>query len=348
VPVSIARGWSEAKKRAYIIADNRLTESGGWDANLLRAEMMELQGVFPDLSPLGFTKLELAELLAVPKAWNTDPDDVPDAPGTPVSQSGDLWILGNHRIVCGDSTDRETVVRVLGGAKPHLMVTDPPYGVSYDADWRNSTQRADGKPYGGRAVGKVENDDRFDWTVAWALFEGDVAYVWHGALYVGEVGAQLKAQKLQLRALIVWNKNNFAVSRGHYHWKHETLWYAVRDGATGHWSGDRSQTTVWDIAKPQKSETGHSTQKPIECMKRPIENNSNPGDGVYEPFSGSGTTIIAAEMTGRKCYAIELNPAYVDIAVTRWQAFTGMKATNENGDTFADVAASRAITQVTP
>ena len=127
VPVSIARGWSEAKKRAYIIADNRLTESGGWDANLLRAEMMELQGVFPDLSPLGFTKLELAELLAVPKAWNTDPDDVPDAPSTPVSQSGDLWILGNHRIICGDSTDRETVVRVLAGAKPHLMVTDPPY-----------------------------------------------------------------------------------------------------------------------------------------------------------------------------------------------------------------------------
>lgn len=344
VPVTIAHGWSEQKKRGYIIADNRLTEQGGWNQELLRGEMMELQGFFPDLSPLGFTKLELGDLLRAPQVWKSDPEEVPDLPTDPVSQLGDMWMLGDHRIICGDSTDREVVVRLLDGTKPHLMVTDPPYGVNYDADWRNSAQRASGKPFGGRAVGKVKNDDRVDWTAAWALFDGDVAYVWHGALYVGDVGNQLKSQKLQLRALIVWNKSNFAVSRGHYHWKHETLWYAVREGASGHWSGDRSQTTVWDIAKPQKSETGHSTQKPIECMRRPIENNSDPGEAVYDPFVGSGTTIMAAEMTGRRCYAVELNPAYVDVVIKRWCAFTGNLAVNESGDTFEKVAAARGLT----
>ncbi len=132
------------------------------------------------------------------------------------------------------------------------------------------------------------------------------------------------------------------ISRGDYHPKHEPCWYAVRKGGKGHWSGDRKQTTVWDIPKPHKSETGHSTQKPVECMKRPIENNSKPGDYVYEPFSGSGTTIIAAEMTGRRCLAIELNPAYVDVAVRRWEEFTGKTAALEaTGQTFQEVQDER-------
>lgn len=138
-----------------------------------------------------------------------------------------------------------------------------------------------------------------------------------------------------MRALIIWGKNRHTFGRGHYHSQHEPCWYVVRSSGTGHWNGDRKQTTLWNIDKPQRSETGHSTQKPVECMKRPIENNSSPGQAVYEPFSGSGTTIIACEQAGRICYAIELNPAYVDVAVERWQKFTGKQAVNEStGRTF--------------
>jgi DNA modification methylase len=131
---------------------------------------------------------------------------------------------------------------------------------------------------------------------------------------------------LHVRAHLIWNKNNIVIGRGDYHFRHEPCWYAVRKGKTGHWQGDRTQASVWDIDKPRKSETGHSTQKPVECMKRPIENNSKPGDSVYDPFLGSGTTIIAAEMTGRACYAIEIDPVYVDVAIARWQNFTGKRA----------------------
>jgi DNA modification methylase len=156
------------------------------------------------------------------------------------------------------------------------------------------------------------------------------------------VGDSLIAARFKLRSQIVWDKGRLVLSRSDYHWQHEPCWYAVREGKTGRWAGDRKQSTVWNIDKPRKSETGHGTQKPVECMKRPIENNSSPGQTVYEPFSGSGTTIIAGEMTGRCIYAIELNPAYVDVAVKRWQDFTGQQATLEgDGRTFADVSGER-------
>jgi DNA modification methylase len=211
---------------------------------------------------------------------------------------GDVWLLGGHRIICGDSTKAEDVERVLAGVKPHLMVTDPPYGVEYDANWRNVAMRADGTPSDGRAVGKVLNDGQSDWREAWALFPGDVAYVWHAGRHASSVQSSLEASKFEIRCQIIWSKGRFAIGRGDYHWQHEPCWYAVRKGKTGHWAGDRKQTTLWEISH-NKSETGHSTQKPVECMKRPIENNSSPGQAVYEPFSGSGTTIIAGEMTGR-------------------------------------------------
>ena len=175
------------------------------------------------------------------------------------------------------------------------------------------------------------NDDRSDWREAWALFPGDVAYIWHSGNKAHVVAESIEAAGFDIRAQIIWAKSQFVIGRGHYHPHHEPCWYAVRtkQGATGHWQGDRKQSTLWQIDKPRKSETGHSTQKPVECMKRPIENNSSPGQAVYEPFSGSGTTIIAAEMTGRTCHAIELNPAYIDVAVKRWEQFTGQKATRE-------------------
>lgn len=159
------------------------------------------------------------------------------------------------------------------------------------------------------------------------------------------VADSLIASGLDIRAQIIWAKNQFVIGRGHYHPHHEPCWYAVRKSGTGHWQGDRKQSTIWNIDKPKKSETGHSTQKPVECMKRPIENNSSPGQAVYEPFSGSGTTIIAGEMTGRSIHAIELSPAYVDVAVKRWQDFTGQQAVlEEDGRTFAELAAARNIT----
>ncbi len=241
---------------------------------------------------------------------------------------------------CGDSTVAANVETLLGGGMPHLMVTDPPYGVEYDADWRNHALRTDGSPANGRAIGAVENDDKADWRDAWALFSGDVAYVWHADCKSHVVAESLIACGFDLRAQVIWGKSQLVIGRGHYHPKHEPCWYAVRRGATGHWHGDRKQTTLWDIDKPRKSETGHSTQKPVTCMRRPIENNSAPGDGVYEPFSGSGTTIIAAEQTGRRCYAMELSPQYVDVAVRRWQQFTGKDAVHEaSGRTFNALAA---------
>lgn len=346
VPTCVVEGLTDEQWRAYVIADNKLALNAGWDADLLRAELAALTELEIDLSSLGFNDGELADLFKTTQGA-TDPDDTPDPPTVPVSNLGDVWLLGDHRIRCGDSTDAEGVVALLAGAKPHLMVTDPPYGVAYDADWRNKAIRSDGSPIAGRAIGVVLNDDQADWSKAWALFHGDVAYVWHAGNMAHTVADSLISNGLFIRAQIIWNKSSLVIGRGDYHPKHEPCWYAVRKGKKGHFVGGRKQTTVWDIDKPQKSETGHSTQKPVECMKRPIENNSQPGDAVYEPFSGSGTTIIAAEVTGRRCYAMELFPAYVDVAVIRWEQFTGRTATLEaTGQTFRQVAEERGQKEV--
>jgi DNA modification methylase len=343
VPVMVAAGWSEAQKRAYVIADNKLALNAGWDNDLLKVEIGDLQSLNFDLGLTGFSLDEIGVITADKTEGLTDPDEAPEPPADPVTEPGDVWVLGNHRLICGDSTSADVVAKLLGPVKPHLMVTDPPYGVNYDPDWRNRAARANGKPYGASAVGLVSNDERADWRDAYVLFPGDVAYVWHpaGARQV-EFFESIVASGFEVRMQVIWAKSHFPIGRGNYHVQHEPCWYAVRKGATAHWSGDRKQTTLWQIDKPQKSETGHSTQKPVECMKRPIENNSSPGQAVYEPFSGSGTTIIAGEMTGRQIYAIELNPAYVDVAVTRWQNFTGATATlEETGETFVEAMARR-------
>jgi DNA modification methylase len=284
----------------------------------------------------GFNPDEIATFLLDHTGGLTDPDQIPDVPERPVSRPGDVWRLGRHVLVCGDSTDADVVQSALAGVSPHLMVTDPPYGVKYDPAWRNRAGLGATK-----RVGTVENDHRADWREAWSLFPGEVAYVWHGALHAPTVAESLTACGFEIRAQIIWAKERLVMGRGHYHWQHEPAWYAVR--GTGHWSGDRKQTTLWQIAsRGQDAETTHGTQKPVECMKRPIENNSSPGQAVYEPFSGSGTTIIAAEMTGRACHAIELSPAYVDVAVLRWQAFTGEQAMLGSGrSSFTAVSASR-------
>ena len=336
VPVIELAGLSDAAKRAYILADNKLALNAGWDEAMLGLEVGELSALGVDLTLAGFSDRELQALSANQNPGLTDPDDTPELPAEPVTNIGDVWVLGRHRLICGDCTDPTVVNQLLNGTSPHLMVTDPPYGVSYQPQWRNRVVRSDGTRVGALAVGEVLNDDRADWREAWALFPGDVAYVWHAALHTGAVSESLEASGFTIRAQIIWDKTRLVIGRGDYHWQHEPAWYAVRKGKTGHWAGDRKQTTIWGISH-LKSETGHGTQKPVECMKRPIENNSSPGQAVYEPFSGSGTTIVAAEMTGRACYAVELAPAYVDVAVQRWQTFTGEQARLASSNTTFEV-----------
>ena len=341
VPVIDLTHLSAAQRKAYVIADNKLALDAGWDIEVLRLEFGALSAEGFNLELTGFSLDEINMTLAAPNAGLTDPDNAPEPPKHPVTELGDVWLLGKHRLVCGDSTDALVVEKALNGVKPHLMVTDPPYGVVYNADWRNKALRSDGSPTDGRAIGTVMNDERSDWSETWALFPGDVAYIWHADLHAGSLADSLEANGFTMRAQIIWAKNQFAIGRGDYHRQHEPCWYTVRKGKTGHYVGGRKQSTLWQIDKPRKSETGHSTQKPVECMKRPIENNSSPGQAVYEPFSGSGTTIIAGEMTGRSIHAIELSPAYVDVAVLRWQAFTGQTATLEaTGQPFTPRAAA--------
>ena len=625
VPVALADDLTEAQIKAFRLLANRSADWADWDDDLLALEFQDLHDLGFDLGLTGFEPGEIAGFLADPVVGLTDPDDVPAVPEHPVSRLGDVWILGGHRLICGDCTDPATVERVLAGVRPHLMVTDPPYGVAYDPTWRNRA----GVSASAR-TGAVLNDHRADWREAWALFPGDVAYVWHGALHAATVADSLTACGFAIRAQVIWAKERLVMSRGHYHWQHEpcqpagtmvqkvidrgagsqparivevpieslcvgddvvsynsfesvvrrrgrqitrigerqfdgfmhtisaagrvtrstpehrftirlnadaaekqvvylmrrgdwwrvgrvslfnsrgfglatrvadnkaaeawiisvhdnavqaqcaeqvlscrygiptthwevdgwakaperlrspemiagiyaslnlgalaaratlllrdhrlerdypfltsgeelifsrrttrlvracnlharimqvpmpstgdefewvtitgndaapfsglvysmdvdkdqhyvadglvthNCWYAVR--GTGHWTGDRKQTTLWSIpSRDQDATTIHGTQKPVECMRRPMLNNSNSGQAVYEPFSGSGTTIIAAETTGRVCHAIEISPAYVDVAVTRWQAFTGKKALLDGtGRRFAAIAAERA------
>ena len=342
VPYLRLTGLTAAQRRALVLADNQLAISGSaWDMDLLRLELGDLRESGFDLSLTGFNSFELADVFATRKGL-TDPDDAPALEERAVTKLGDVWLLGQHRLMCGDSTAADQVARLLKGSKPHLMVTDPPYGVNYDAAWRTKA----GVGSKGAAVGKVQNDDRADWSATWALFPGSVAYVWHGGLHSSTVEQSLAAAKFKVRSQIIWVKTRPVLSRGAYHWQHEPCFYAtqdgaqdqwrfvpehevasylVRDGETAQWAGDRKQSTVWNI-EHIRSETGHSTQKPIECMRRPLENNSKPSDLVYEPFCGSGTTLIAAEMTGRVALAMELSPNYCDVIVKRWQAFTGKQA----------------------
>ena len=323
VPAITLSHLSEAQKRALVIADNKLALNAGWDDELLRIELADLAELGFDLNLVGFDDFEIADILADRNAGLTDPDDVPDVPAEPVSKLGDVWLLGRHRLVCGDATSEIDVSLCLAGVKPHLMVTDPPYGVDYQPEWRAEA----GINKNRAKMGHPMNDDRADWRDAWSLFPGDVAYVWSAPGPLQCVSHDsLVAAGFEPRQQIIWAKDRFALGRGHYHYQHEPCWYAVRNH--GHWAGDRSQSTLWQIAARDDSGHGHSTQKPVECMRRPIENNSSPGQAVYDPFVGSGTTIIAAEMTGRACHAIEISPAYVDVAVLRWQAFTGQRATH--------------------
>lgn len=251
-----------------------------------------------------------------------------ELPEEATSKLGDIYILGSHRLMCGDSTNPQHVEKLMNGAKPILMVTDPPYGVNYEPEWREGDLGA-----GKRSKGKVLNDDRYDWSDAYSLFTGDIAYIWHPSKYTHKFAENIEDNGFELINLIFWAKQHFVISRGDYHYQHDPLWYAVRQGKKHNWQGKRDQSTVWEIAtnnpfgNSSKEKTfGHGTQKPIECMLRPILNNSAQGESVYDPFGGSGTTLIACERSKRNCYMMELSPAYVDVIIKRWEKETNKKA----------------------
>src|SRR6187551_104007 len=321
VPVIKISGLSEIQRRQLVLADNRIALNAGWDMQMLGLELKDLANLGADLSVLGFADKELRDALKPEVSPGlTDEDAVPELPQTPVTQAGDIWQLGAHRIACGDCTNAGAVAALLRDLKPPLMVTDPPYGVAYDPTWRHRA----GVNKSAR-TGKVRNDQKADWGEAWALFPGPIGYVWHGALHATTVAESLIKQGFTIRAQIIWAKERLVIGRGDYHWQHEPCWYAVR--SKGNWTGDRKQTTLWTISsKGQDTDTVHGTQKPVECMRRPILNNSCAGESVYDPFLGSGTTLIAAQTTGRTCVAMEIDPAYVDVALRRWQSFTGKQA----------------------
>lgn len=314
---------TDPRAKALAVADNRVGELDlEWDVEVLR--QLHADGL--DLSDF-WTDAEFAALFAEPMTGLTDENAVVE-PGPTDIVRGDLFVLGRHRLLCGDATSAGDVTRLLDGATPALMATDPPYGVSYDPSWRHRAN-----PRQRTTVGRVMNDDRAEWTAAWQLFPGAIAYVWHAGLKAPVVAADLEAAGFTIRSQIVWVKPHFALSRGDYHWSHEPAWYAVR--GRGQWRGDRRQSTVWEVAHlnpfggtraAENAVTGHSTQKPLRLFEIPLLNHTVAGDGMYDPFCGSGTAIIAAEKHGRTCYAMEIDPQYVQVAVTRWEAFAGQKA----------------------
>jgi DNA modification methylase len=322
---------------------------------MLREQLAALKDENFNLDLLGFDDQELARQLAEQEAAGlTDEDEVPDVPTAPVTRPEELWLLGSrkghpkHRVLCGDATASKATTRLLAVQPlPFLMVTDPPYGVALEPEWREQA----GLNPRTRQGGKFVNDDRVNWSEAWTLFPGAVAYVWHAGIYAAEVAQSLQTCGFQIRSQIIWVKQHFAISRGAYHWRHEPCWYAVRRGQTAHWRGNRTATTVWEVANlnpfggegaAENEVTGHGTQKPVEIMRRPILNHTRPGEACYDPFLGSGSTLIAAESTGRICYGMDVDAKYVDVAVLRWQRFSGQHAVLD-GDkrTFEEIARAR-------
>ncbi len=345
IPVILCDEWSPAQVQAFRLLVNQSPNWAEFDLALVALEMEELKSLNFALELTGFDPIEIDDLLFRDQAVAAA-EEVPEMPDRPVSQLGDLWLCGTdaHRVLCGDATSVEEVSRLLGSVKPDLMVTDPPYGVGYDPAWR---ERAGlGRQ---RQTGLIPNDDRVEWSAAYALFPGDVAYVWHAGVHAAEVAAGLEATGFRIRSQIIWAKQHHALSRGDYHWQHEPAWYAVRAGKNSNWCGDRTQSTLWQVpnlnpfgGSDAESATGHGAQKPIELMRRPILNHTQKGAVVYDPFLGSGTTVMAAELCQRRCYGLDIDPRYVDVIILRWQQLTGQKAVLDgDGCTFEQVRVER-------
>ena len=359
IPVHVAHDLTPAQVRGLRLMDNRSHEEADWDIDLLGPELKELQGLDFDLVLTGFDDREIDDFLADP-----DLDDranlVPPVPEHPISRPGDLWLLGPHRVLCADATSQSDVTILLAGVpQPLLMATDPPYGIELDSEWRdraglNKHGPAEASYMKHRTEGhtntSISSDTRADWSEAFALAPGlQVAYVWHASKFTSEVLAGLLRIGFLHHQQIIWNKGRTVLTRTHYWFQHEPCWYVRKKNAP--WFGKAGDnSTIWDSPSPKfimggshEEKFDHPTQKPVELMRRPILNHTRRDGAVYDPFLGSGTTLIAAEMTGRACYGIELDPKYCDVICQRYMNFSGKPATLDgDGRTFEEIKLERA------
>jgi DNA modification methylase len=333
LPCIVLEGLTEPQKAALVIADNKIAVDAGWDQEMLVNQFEYLKGFDYDLTLTGFDLEELCEIFPdeTPEVFCGE-DDLPTVAETR-SKTGDVWLLGDHRLLCGDSTVATDVERLLNGQHPNTMVTDPPYGVKLDMSWRNEARG------GKNNENVVQNDDRADWYDTYVLFPGNIAYVWHASAFTDVVMANLRDAGFEVKQQIIWNKSRLVLGRSNYHWQHEPCWYAVKKGAKSNWKGDRKQTTVWDCAAPNASSSGskddktdHPTQKPVELFEKSIVHHTNPGEYVYDPFAGSGTLMIACEKTNRRALMMELDCKYADIIIQRYENYSGKQAVREATD----------------
>ena len=356
IPVILCDEWTPAQVRAFRLMVNRSVTWAAWDEELLALELQELKESDFDLDLTGFDPGEIDSLLALEDDERAN--TAPPLPETPVSRVGDLWVCGKHRVLCGDATSAEVVARLLAERKPRLMVTDPPYGIELDSEWRdraglNGCGPAEASYMKHRTEGhtntSISSDTRADWSDAFALVPSlDVAYVWHASKFTREVLDGLLRIGFLYHQQIIWNKGRTVLTRTHYWFQHEPCWYVRKKNAP--WLGKAGEnSTVWDSPSPKfimggsdEDKFDHPTQKPVELMRRPILNHLRRGELVYDPFLGSGTTLAAAELIERICYGLELDPKYVDVIVQRWQQLAGKKATLDgDGRTFDEIAQER-------
>ena len=333
VPVIELAHLNDTQRRAYVLADNRLAENAGWDTELLRLELGELQLMDIDLGLLGFGDAELQDLLAPgeeDRGGLTDDDEVPEVSETPISRPGDIWIMGPHRLLCGDATVAASYDALLQGEQADMFFTDPPYNVNYANSAKDKMRGKD------RAILNDNLGDGF-YDFLLAALTSIVSHC-RGSIYVAMSSSELDVLQAAFRAaggkwstFIIWAKNTFTLGRADYQRQYEPILYGWPEGAQRHWCGDRDQGDVWNIKKPQKNDL-HPTMKPVELVERAIRNSSRPGNVVLDPFGGSGTTLIAAEKSGRVARLIELDPKYVDVIVRRWEEFTGKQAIREAAD----------------
>jgi len=364
LPVILCDDWSDAQVKAFRLLVNRSVTWAEWDEELVALELEELKELDFDLSLTGFEPIEIDNFL-VDESKEQEADVVQQLPVTPVTQIGDLWKCGEHRVLCGDSTDAQAVGRLLGERKPRLLVCDPPYGIELDSEWRdraglNGCGAAEPSYLKKRTAGHTETtisgDTRVDWSEAFALVPSlEVAYVWHASKFTREVLDGLLRIGFQHHQQIIWNKGRAVLTRTLYWFAHEPCWFVRKKNAP--WFGKAGEnSTVWDSPSPKfimggsdEQKFDHPTQKPVALMRRPILNHTQRGELVYEPFLGSGTTLVAAELTERVCCGMELDPKYVDVVIKRWQELTGKQAVlDEDGRSFEDVSKERVQTEEEP
>ena len=314
---------TDAQKRAYVIADNRLALNAGWDEEMLKVEFAELGDLGFDLELTGFDAKEIDVFLADPlEAGLTDDDAVPEVPEEPTTKLGDVWQLGRHRLMCGDSTSIDALERLCEGHLVDLWLTDPPYNVAYEGKTKDAlTIQNDA----------MSDDDfraflRDSYVAADAVMKpGAVFYIWHADSEGYNFRGAAQDAGWQIRQCLIWKKQNMVMGRQDYHWKHEPCLYGWKDGAAHLWASDRKQTTILEFDRPSRS-SDHPTMKPVELFEYQLLNNTKGRDLVLDSFAGSGTTAIACEKTGREARLMELDPKYCDVIIKRWEDYTGETA----------------------